>query len=249
MIMPLTSQPNLHFYRKIRQEDATFASFSHIFLKGDKTRNGVLISSSNDLAIFKIHIYIWKTKMPGERTVTFSRKMNYSVIFRMHSLIFNFANSNSVFPACLAQLQEFNNHFWFSEGSIIRGCVPSFAHVWQNMEATQATDDLPPLSLRRIKTEEKYNRFLSQSKFSLDQKGCWSSPTVGSGCCCLLLSEDPNEDTTSQWKWLINNRHALAAASGIITREIMKQVWIFKNWNLFETHLSPLYMSPSHKKT
>lgn len=55
--MPLILQPNFYFYRKIRQDDAIFASFPHIFLRDEEKENGVLISTCNDLAIFQKYIY------------------------------------------------------------------------------------------------------------------------------------------------------------------------------------------------
>ena len=40
----------------------------------------------------------------------------------------------SVFPACLAQQQEFKSQSWFSDQSIRSRCVPLFffLHMWQN---------------------------------------------------------------------------------------------------------------------
>lgn len=42
LFMSLTLQPAVYLNRKIRQEDANFASFSHIFLRGEEKGNGVL---------------------------------------------------------------------------------------------------------------------------------------------------------------------------------------------------------------
>lgn len=121
-----------------------FATFSW---GGEEKENGVLISSCNNMAIFQKNILknndarrkeLW---LPAEKwnTLSYSERMAY---FSTH------ANNNNVFLACLAQSQQFKSQSWFSDRSIRSGCVSLFLHVWQNIDASQTTDDLPQLSLK-----------------------------------------------------------------------------------------------------
>lgn len=63
-----------------------------------------------------------------------------------------------VFPACLAQQQEFKSQSWFSDQSIRSRCVPFFFFFFctcgRIMDASWTNDDLPQLSLKTEKQIE-----------------------------------------------------------------------------------------------
>lgn len=103
-----------------------------------------------------------------------------------------------VFPACLAQQQEFKSQSWFSDQSIRSRCVPFiylfiFAHVARIMDASWTNNDLPQPSL---KTEEQTEaQRIAPWPVSAGPEGLLepaSNLQLGAGCCDLLLNDDPN---------------------------------------------------------
>lgn len=178
--------------------------------------------------------------------------MNYSVTFRMHTLRFNTCKQQkrvSGLFGTVIRIQEPILVFWSThdEGmcSLIfarvreRGGITSkwyspTAFFKEDKKKTQNTQieaqqALPSVSFHRTRGCRRYPIPCSW----LRDAACYSKT--------ILRKNTFSPEVT-------NNRHALTVASGSIYGEITEHDSIFKNWILYEIHLSLLWCCRLHTK-
>lgn len=134
--------------------------------------------------------------------------MNYSVTCRMHALRSNTCKQQkhvSGLFGTITRIQEPILVFWSTHDE---GMCSLYLHVWENMEASQISDILPQLPLRRTKKKPQNPHIEAQQVSpSVSVHRARGLQEISSNLqlaqgCCLLLNDDLKGRIRSPRKWL-----------------------------------------------